>query len=186
MCSQRAVFLHFLQRKLLNSLYLMLNWTTGTETPAPSFPRGRERQAQSVRPPQAPREGQGGPWPPSVQELVHCSRAPLPTSPLPAAPAAPPPQAVSQPHHRGGDHSPAGSREDRSHQLPPRGFDKFLKVSQKKFASTSRSIFWLCFKKMPPALLTARVPVGVQKGRTVAWQRVLTQAGLAPGTLTGR
>lgn len=164
----------------------MLNWTTGTETPAPSFPRGRERQAQAARPPQAPREGQGGPWSPSVQELVHCSWAPLPASPLPAAPVAPPPQAGSQPPHWGGDHSPTGSREDRSHQLPARGFDKFLKVSQKKFASTSWSIFWLFFKKMPPVLLTARVPAGEQKGRTVARQGVPTQAGLAPGTLTGR
>lgn len=30
LCSHGAGFLHFLQRKLLNSLYLMFKWTTGT------------------------------------------------------------------------------------------------------------------------------------------------------------
>lgn len=64
-----AAFLHFLQRKLLNSLYLIFKWTTGTETPAPSFPHSREQQEQQPRavcPLQrdrgtmpAPAEGQG-------------------------------------------------------------------------------------------------------------------------------
>lgn len=109
LCSHRAVFLHFLQRKLLNSLYLMPNGTTGTETPAPSFPRGRERREQQAQ------ERDGGSWVPSLagQEL-QTPRSGLPMVALPcsqpAAPTAP---------RCGGDHAPTAIHEDRSHQLPP-------------------------------------------------------------------
>lgn len=68
LCSHGTGFLHFLQRKLLNSLYLMFKWTTGTETPAPSFPCSKEQQeqqAQAVSPasPQWGQEGNASPAP---------------------------------------------------------------------------------------------------------------------------
>lgn len=72
LCSHGTGFLHFLQRKLLNSLYLMFKWTTGTETPAPSFPCSKEQQEQqagSVCPLQALGEGQEGNASPQQQPL---------------------------------------------------------------------------------------------------------------------
>lgn len=102
LCSHGAGFLHFLQRKLLNSLYLMFKWTTGTETPAPSFPRSKEQQEQQARavcPLQAPGQGQEGSASPRQQPL--CPKQGCPgTQPRAGRPGGPP---LHTPHSAAGN-----------------------------------------------------------------------------------
>lgn len=140
----------------------MLNWTTGTETPAPSFPRGREGPTQAVHPPQAPREGQEGPreGPQQGSSLSplhghHC---------LAWAPAAPSRQAGSQSLSGEVPTLPVATSRTEVPSFRLVGSTSSLKCLENKFVSTPRSLLRLLLTKMPPATLPARVPAALQQG----------------------